>query len=148
MIVIGADSGLGEAIVPALAPQSREVRVFVSDPDRGVTYRSVAKVAVGDLSDGTHVGGAAIGAFCAVVVAAAAHDDRERSFATTPATVFAQWADGLSDAGIQRVIVVGTPEQIPDPDPLQAVGDYRFVDTTGHSDAATAGRVAELEAAR
>ena len=72
VLVIGADTDLGHAIVPALRPASGEVRLFASDAAAVARYRGVAKVAVGDISDGTHVGGAATGAFCAIVIAAAA----------------------------------------------------------------------------
>ncbi len=147
MIVIGADTSLGDAIVPALAPESGELRVFISDPDRVASFRTRAKVAVGDLSDGTHVGGASIGAFCAVVLASSAHDTRERTFAATPEAVFAQWADGLSDAGVRRVIVVGTAAEVPERNPLAVADDYRFVDTSRRSAEEIAARVAELEAA-
>lgn len=104
---------------------------------------------MGDVSDGSHVGGAAIGAFSAVVVASAAHDDRERHFAPTPAAVFAQWADGLKDAAVGRIIVVGRPDEIPDPDPLAATGaEYIVVEATGRDLTATAAQVAAADAAR
>ena len=106
VIVVGADTPQGRAIVPALTPASGEVRLFVSDPGVADELRAIGKVAVGDISDGTHVGGAAIGAFCAVLVAEAAHDDRERHFASSPRLVFSQWADGLKDAGVGRIIFV------------------------------------------
>lgn len=148
VIVVGADTDLGGAVVPALQPASGEIRVFITDEAVAARYRPVAKVAVGDLSDGSHVGGAAIGAFCAVIVAAAAHDDRERHFAATPAEVFAQWADGLEDAGIGRVIVVGTSAEIPQPDPLAHIGaEYVVIDPSG-APAAVATRVAVAEAAQ
>ena len=147
VIVIGADTTMGQAIVPALRPASGEIRLFVSDEAAGARYRLATKVAVGDISDGTHVGGAAIGAFCAVVIAAAAHDERESYFASTPAAVFAQWADGLSDAGIGRVIVVGGPAEIPSPDPLASIGaEYRVVDSSGLADTEIADQVAAAEA--
>jgi len=148
VIVIGADTPMGNAVVPALRPRSGEVRVFGTDPDAGERLRGMAKVAVGDLSDGSHVGGAAIGAFCAVVIAAAAHDGRERYFAATPQAVFARWADGLSDAGISRIVAVGCPDEVPEPDPLiGAAPEYVFVDTTGKSRETIAAEVAGLEAA-
>ncbi|MCP4965187.1 MAG: hypothetical protein GY926_08115 [bacterium] len=148
VIVIGADTTAGQAVVAALRPASGEIRVFVSDDAAGADYRCAAKVAVGDISDGTHVGGAAIGAFCAVVVACAAHDTRDRHFAPTPAAVFAQWADGLHDAGIGRVIVIGDRTEIPIPDPLAAIGaEYVVVGSGGLPVAEVAGRVAAAEAA-
>ena len=63
VIVVGADTDLGRAIVPALRPASGEIRLFASDAEAVAGYRSFAKVAVGDVSDGTHVGGAAFGRF-------------------------------------------------------------------------------------
>ncbi len=148
VIVVGADTTWGAAVVPALQPASGEVRVFVSDTAVGDRYRSSAKVAIGDLSDGSHVGGAAIGAFCAVVMATAAHDDRERGFAATAAAVFAQWADGLKDAAISRIIVVGSLDEIPNPDPLCDIGaEYHYVDTSDGDHDAVALAVARLEAA-
>ena len=130
VIVIGADSPHGRAVLAALQPQSGEVRVFVTDPVVAERLRGSAKVAVRDVSDGTHVGGAAIGAFCAVAVAAAASDDRERHFAASPAAVFAQWADGLRDAGIGRIIFVGSPDDLDHAAPLQrAAPEFSFVDS-------------------
>ena len=111
VIVIGADTPEGAAILPALEPASGEVRLFVSDPATGAELRKHGKVAVGDVSDGSHVGGAALGAFCAVAIARAASDHRERNFAETPAAVYAQWADGLEDAGIGRIIFVATADE-------------------------------------
>jgi hypothetical protein len=145
VLVIGADTELGHAIVPALQPASGEIRVFASDADAVADYRSFAKVAVGDVSDGTHVGGAAIGAFCAIVIAAAAHDERERHFADSTEELFAQWADGLRDAGISRVIVVGNRDGLPDRVHLDAIGaEYSMIDTT---DLAMADIVASVAAA-
>lgn len=148
VIVIGADTAVGAEIVATLRPKSGEIRVFISDPDAADRYRGIAKVAIGDLSDGTHVGGAAIGAFCAVAILAAAGDNRERHFAATPAAVLLQWADGLQDAGLSRVIAVGTAAELPQPNPLaSAAAQYGFVDTAGKHLSAIAEEVAALEAA-
>ena len=148
VIVIGADTPHGAAIVATLQPASGELRVFVTDPDAGETYRNASKVAVGDVSDGSHVGGAAIGAFCAVAVVAAATDGRERHFATDTPAVLAQWADGLRDAGVRRVIAVGKTEDIPETNPLTTVAtQYGFVETSGRDTAAIAAEVARLESA-
>jgi hypothetical protein len=148
VIVIGADTAVGAAIVAALEPASGEIRVFVTDPGRGEQYRNVSKVAVGDLSDGSHVGGAAIGAFCAIAITAAASDGRERYFAADPAAVLAQWADGLSDAGVGRVITVGRADDLPHPNPLALVAaQHGFVDTSGKDIGAIAAEVARLESA-
>lgn len=109
VIVVGADTPNGRAILPALAPASGEIRCFVSNSDVAEELRTIGKVAVGDISDGTHVGGAAIGAFCAVLIAQAAHDDRERHFAASPETLYSQWAEGLKEAGVSRIIFVAAP---------------------------------------
>lgn len=148
VIVVGADTELGAAIVPALRPASGEIRVFASDADAVAGYRPFAKVAVGDLSDGTHVGGAAIGAFCAILLAAAAHDDRERHFAGDAGDLFAQWADGLADAGIRRVIVVGDDNEIPTPAHVDRIGaECVFVATAGRPSADIVADVLAAEAA-
>jgi nucleoside-diphosphate-sugar epimerase len=107
VIVVGADSTHGPPVVQALLPREGEVRVFVTDPAAAREFRTQgAKVAIGDVSDGSHVGGAALNAFCAVVLADAATDDRIRSFATTPESVLDAWAEGIRDASVHRVIFV------------------------------------------
>lgn len=149
VIIIGADTDVGHALIPALRPDAAELRLFASDPEAITSYRPYTKVAVGDISDGTHVGGAAIGAFCAIVIAAAAHDHRERYFAATPAALFAQWADGLGGAGIARVIVIGTVDELPEPDPLrQIVDDYHHTDTTERTLDEIVAEIVAIEAAR
>lgn len=149
VIIIGADTELGHALIPTLRPGAAELRLFASDADAVAEYRDFAKVAVGDISDGTHVGGAAIGAFCAIIIAAAAHDERERYFAPEPEPLFAQWADGLGDAGVARVIVVGSGDELPSPDPLRSiVDDYHHIETTGRNLTEVVAAVAAVEAAR
>ena len=71
------------------------------------------KVAIGDVSDASHVGSAALNTFSAVLIAEAAGDERERAFASSPAAVFAAWAEGVVDASVQRVIWVGDPSGLP-----------------------------------
>lgn len=113
VIVIGADTAIGNAVVRALSGRSGEVRAFVSTPEvlDDLRARGV-KAALGDVSDGSHVGGAALNAFAAVLVAEAACDERERAFADDAPSVHAQWAAGLADAGVTRAIWVGA-EPIP-----------------------------------
>jgi len=107
VIVIGADTPVGRAIVDVLIPHVAEVRAFVTDPAEAAMLRERGvKVATGDVSDGSHVGGAAMRAFCAIAVVAAAGDDRERSFAATPQEVVDAWIEGLVDAAVSRIIVV------------------------------------------
>ena len=104
VIIVGADTPAGEAIVTALLPRDGEVRVFVSDEHDARHFRDLGtKVAVGDVSDGSHIGGASLNAHSAVLVAQAAVDGRARSFADTPAAVVAAWTEGMVDARVQRV---------------------------------------------
>ena len=108
VIVIGADTDPGREVVAALAGRAGEVRAFVTDRQAAPNLKRLgAKVAIGDISDGSHVGAAAIGCYTAVVIASAAEDERERSFATSTAGVHAAWAEALEDARISRVIWVG-----------------------------------------
>jgi putative NADH-flavin reductase len=107
VIVIGADTRHGPAIVEALLPRNGEVRVFVTDEAAARDFRvKGAKAAIGDVSDGSHVGGTALNAFCAVLLADAAEDERIRSFASAPGEVLDGWAEGLRDAKVRRVIFV------------------------------------------
>jgi len=149
VIVVGADTPLGAAVIPELQPMTGELRLFVSDPDVAEELRPIAKVAVGDVSDGSHVGGAAIGAFCAVLIAACASDARERSFATSPAGVFAQWADWLRDLGLARIIFVGNLEEIASAALLEtAAAEYATVATDDTALGRIAAEVARLESSR
>lgn len=108
VIVVGADTRVGEALMDALLPRPSEVRAFVTSPNSAATLRARGvKVALGDVSDGSHVGGAALNAYCAVLIAAAATDDRERSFAANATDVVGGWVEGLTDARVSRVIYVG-----------------------------------------
>jgi putative NADH-flavin reductase len=142
VIVIGADTPLGEVIMDALLPRQGEVRAFVSSPDAAASLkRRGVKVALGDVSDGSHVGGAALNAFCAVLVEEAATDERERSFAADPDAVMAAWVEGLNDAGVKRVIVVGSPHG--HRDSLRA--PTAVVDPADGSPSKLAARVAALE---
>ena len=146
MIVIGADAGGGPEIVGALLARDGEVRTFVSDPRAAATLRARgAKVALGDVSDGSHVGGAALGCFCAVLVAEATVDARERSFARTPAEVASEWADAIAQAYVKRAIWVGTDP--PPPNLAAAAAEVVAVSTTDRSVAEVAKRVRALDGA-
>ena len=82
VIVVGADTPVGLSIVSALIEPDREVRAFVTDPDVSASLKAQGvKVALGDVSDPSHVGGACLNCFSAVLVTEAARDDRERAFA-------------------------------------------------------------------
>ena len=144
--IIGADTKVGGAVVEALLPRQGEVRVFVTDPDAAADIRSRgAKVALGDVSDGSHIGAAALSAFDAVLIAEAATDGRERSFAADETAVFAEWAAALSEAGVQRAIWV-SDDGIPDPI-ATAVSEAASVNTAGRDPSAIATEVAELDEA-
>ncbi len=112
VIVVGADTGLGRRITDALLDPNREVRVFVSDEAHAEQLRQRgAKVALGDVSDDSHIEGAATRCFTAILVTEAATDDRERSFADSERKVLEAWARGV--AGVQRVIWVHDGEVPP-----------------------------------
>lgn len=111
VIVIGADTPVGRVLVLALADTDQEVRAFVTDPAERDRLRPLGvKVAVGDVSDSSHVEGACTNAFTAVLVAAASTDERERSFARTPEAVLRGWAEAVAAADVRRVIWVDDSE--------------------------------------
>ena len=149
VIVIGADTTFGRAVIDALLPRDGEVRAFVSDPDEGEALRGRGlKVAVGDVSDGSHIGAAALRTFCAVLSLEAAIDERERSFAGSPDAVVAAWAEGLRDAGVQRVIVLDD-DRVPAAAQAidEVVAEVAWVATAARDAAEAASEVAGLEAA-
>ncbi|MFZ0014749.1 MAG: NAD-binding protein [Acidimicrobiia bacterium] len=124
LIVVGADTTWGEALLEGLSPREREVRVFVSDQARGVELRERGfKVATGDVSDESHVEAAATRCFSAVLIAAAAHDERERSFADSAEAVLRGWANAVANSKVTRVIWV-TGDDPPD----TAVAEVAVVD--------------------
>lgn len=107
VLVVGADTPTGTAIIAALAGRDGELRCFVSDEAIATELKSRStKVALGDVSDGSHVGAAGINCFSMVFVTEAAHDERIRSFASSPEEVFEQWQEAIEMAGVQRVIWV------------------------------------------
>ena len=129
VIVVGADTEMGEAIMDALLPRSGEVRAFVTSPESAAALRARdVKVALGDVSDGSHIGGAALNAFCAVLIGEATRDTRERSFADDPESVLAAWVEGLNEAGIQRAIFVGERPAAETVRALQAVSVHVATD--------------------
>jgi putative NADH-flavin reductase len=108
VIVVGADTVIGTLVAEALAGRSAEVRAFVTDPSTAPSLRELGiKVAVGDVSDGSHIGGAAHGCFSAVLLTEAASDARERSFANGADEVLEAWHGAIAEAGITRAIWVG-----------------------------------------
>ena len=114
VMVVGADTLLGEVIIGELIEPDREVRAFVSDPSRGVRLKeSGVKVAVGDISDTSHVSSACLRCHTVVLVCEASRDGREISFAADAGELFDQWAQAVSEAGVKRVIWV-TDQAVPE----------------------------------
>ncbi|HWL50674.1 MAG TPA: NAD(P)H-binding protein [Acidimicrobiia bacterium] len=114
VIVVGADTSQGRAVVKRLVEPGREVRAFVSDPDVGAELRELGvKVALGDVSDDSHVQGACMNCFTAVLITEAALDKRERSFATNERQVLEGWALAAAASGVTRVIWVHDGEPPP-----------------------------------
>ena len=114
VIVVGADTREGRALVEGLIEPGREVRAFVSDVDAAAEFRRAGvKVALGDVSDDSHVQGAALNCFTAVLVTEAARDGRERSFASAEEQVLRGWATATEACGVTRVIWVHDGEVPP-----------------------------------
>jgi nucleoside-diphosphate-sugar epimerase len=107
VIVVGADHPLGEVIARKLAAPDREVRAFISSVNSHGPLRSLGiKVAIGDLSDESHVEAAATSCFTAVFVEPALGDGRDLAFAA-PEAAARGWAKAAAGARVQRVIWVG-----------------------------------------
>jgi nucleoside-diphosphate-sugar epimerase len=108
VIVVGADTPVGEAVAMRLASPGREVRAFVTAAQAAVRLRAAGiKVACGDVSDESHLSAACNNCFTAVLVVAAAYDDRERAFAGSAESVLDAWAAAVTAAAVRRVIWVG-----------------------------------------
>lgn len=108
VIVIGADTPIGVQVVERLATSDREVRAFVSSPDVGERLRQLGiKVALGDLSDQSHVAAACTNCFSVVLITEAASDGRELSFAQSREQVLAGWAASIRESRAKRAIWVG-----------------------------------------
>jgi uncharacterized protein YbjT (DUF2867 family) len=112
VMVVGADTRPGRALIDGLVAPGREVRAFVSDPEAvaGLKAKGV-KVALGDVSDESHIQGSLTNCFTAVLVSEAARDGRERSFAASEEQVLQGWANAATASRVTRVIWVhdGTP---------------------------------------
>lgn len=107
VIVVGADTEKGRALIDGLVAPGREVRAFVSDPDAVAPLKSLGvKVALGDVSDEGHVQGSLTNCFTAVLITEAARDARERSFAKSEEQVLRGWASAAAASGVTRVIWV------------------------------------------
>ena len=110
VIVVGADTPLGTEVLRALGHRDGEVRAFLTSQEAGTRLRATdVRVAVGDVSDGSHVAAAALDCFSAVLLTEAAEDDRERAFAGDPDEVLAAWAEAVGEARVTRAIWVGRP---------------------------------------
>lgn len=109
MIVVGADTVVGRAIIEGFLDPQREIRAFVTDPVCAEELKRLGvKTALGDVSDDTHVGAACTNVHTAVLIGEAAIDDRERAFAISYDQVFDGWARAISEASVKRVIWVST----------------------------------------
>ena len=112
VIVVGADTPEGAAIIDRLYAPHREVRVFVTDESKGLELKERGfKVAIGDVSDESHVEAAATRCFSAVLVGAAASDDRLRSFAADREQVLRGWAKAVTNSKVRRVIWITADQQ-------------------------------------
>ncbi len=143
VIIIGADTEHGLPVATALTGRAGEVRAFVTDRASAEPLRQLGiKVAIGDVSDASHIEGAAHDAFSAILMAEAAGDDRERSFAPSFEGVVARWVEGLSGAGVKRLIWIG-----PDPMPglLDTGPESASIDTDGLSPAEVAAEAVRLD---
>lgn len=124
VIVVGADTDAGRAILEGLYDPHREVRAFVSDGSVGAALKEQGfKVALGDISDESHVAAASTRCFSAVLITEAASDGRERSFAGTPGEVLEGWADAVASSDVTRVIWVSTEDP-----PATGVKEVALVD--------------------
>ena len=145
VIVVGADTEYGRVAAEALTQREGEVRAFVTDPEAAPPLRRLGiKVAVGDVSDGSHIEGAALQAFSAVLVAEAGRDGRERSFAHTFEDLVSAWLAAVKGAGVQRVIWMG-PDDAP---PRQLVGgtfEMAAIDTRAFSPEEAAAEAVRLD---
>ncbi len=113
VLIVGADTPIGAAVVKALANREGELRCFVSDLSAAASLKAKSvKVAIGDISDGSHVGAAGLNCFSMIFITAAATDDRERAFAVTSQDVFDQWQEAITMAGAQRIIWVENPSSV------------------------------------
>ena len=141
VIVVGADTEPGRRIIDRLNHPEREIRAFVTNETTAMELKGEGiKVALGDVSDESHVEGAALRCFSAVLVGEAAVDNRERSFAASPRDVMSGWARAVARSQVKRVIWV-----TPDDPPETAIGEVATVDP---NDPALADKVAALDDAQ
>lgn len=146
VIVVGADTPLGELVADTLSGRGGEVRTFVTDPEAAGRLRSRRiKVAMGDVSDGSHVEAAALGCFTAILVGEAAVDRRQRSFSSDPAETTAGWLKAAAGAGVQRLIWLGDSAFFDRVEARAAVPEVIAVAVEGRKPADLATEVAQLD---
>lgn len=138
VIVVGADTDTGEAVLEGLAEPNREIRVFVSDAIVATVMRERGfKVALGDVSDESHIEAAANRCFTAILITEAAQDDRERAFIDEPNDILAAWSQAAMSSGVTRVIWV-TNDETPETKTKEVVTvdptDPNFVETVARLD--------------
>ena len=111
MIIVGAATPVGRDILDGLRSNGGEVRAFVSDQDAADSLRKIGiHVAIGDVSDGSHVELACTRVHTAVLITEASSDTRERDFAAGWEQVLDAWLAAVADAEVPRVIwVVAEP---------------------------------------
>lgn len=140
-IVIGADTPVGREIVSMMLDRGGEVRAFVSRREAGDDLkRAGAKVAVGDLSDGSHIAAAAYQAFTAVLIEPALFDGRDLAFAG-PASAPSLWVAALREAGVRRAIWI---DHRPAVDVTDSAPEIQQVVAAGRNHREVAGHVADL----
>lgn len=147
VLVVGADTVHGAAITRALERRDGERRAFVSDVATAEDLKSRSwKVAIGDVSDGSHVGGAALGAYSLILIPEAAFDTRERSFTSSPADTIQTWADAAAEAGVTRIIWLEDPRvEGAETGFRSRVAEVGLVPTEGHDPSEIGEQVARLD---
>lgn len=141
VIIVGADTNIGRPIVDALLTRDGEVRAFVSDEGVGEQLKArKVKVALGDVSDASHVSAAATRCFTAVLIQDAATDHRERAFSEHPDSTLQGWLTAVEEAQVRRLIWVGAEPPVSVP-----VAEYASVDPTDADPTAVAAEVAALD---
>ena len=144
VIIVGADTPIGIEIVAKLAENAGEVRTFITDPAFTDAFRSQnCKVAIGDVSDGSHIEIAGFEAFTAVLIAEAALDSRDRSFSTNPESTAAAWIKAVTDARIQRMIWIGTTP-LGEPPGVGRIPEVAFLKQSDEDTAVEVARLNEL----
>jgi uncharacterized protein YbjT (DUF2867 family) len=143
VLVIGADTVVGAPLMEHLAARDGEVRAFVTDAQVGLALKQLGvKVAIGDVSDASHISAAATGCFSVVAISEAATDSRERAFASTPEEVLSAWSEAINEAQPQRVIWI---QATPTPSIEVDAPEFLVVQATDRSVAEVASEAAEAE---